>query len=97
MERRDEVPRYHAGRRPISPHGPIWVEEGDPGLFDRHTSYRSPVDLCIGPLKTDGSKMFRSASSTHWKAIPMYKVTRCTKAHTYWRDFYRPTYSVCGC
>ena len=27
----------------------------------------------------------------------MYGVTHCTKAHYFWRDFWMPTYEICGC
>ena len=50
-ERRNEVPHNHTGRRPIRPHGPGWVGEGNPGLFYRQTSDIHPGDLCRGPLK----------------------------------------------
>ena len=51
VERRNEVPRDHAGCRPISPHSPSWVREGNTGLFDRQTGNCSPGDLFHGPLK----------------------------------------------
>ena len=50
-ERRDEVPRDHAGRCPIRPRGLCWVREDDTSLFDRQTGDRPPGDLGRGPLK----------------------------------------------
>ena len=34
-ERRDKVPRDHAGRRPICPRSSSWFGEGNPFLFDQ--------------------------------------------------------------
>ena len=51
----------------------------------------------VAPWKRAGREMSRNASSTTWNSIPMYGVTCCTKAHSYWRDFCRPAYAVCGC
>ena len=51
VERLNEVPRDHAGHRPVCPCGPSLVGEGDPGMFDRHTADRPPRDMRRGPLK----------------------------------------------
>ena len=50
-ERRDEVPRYDAGRRPVRSHFQGWVEEVDSSLFERHNGDCSPGDLKRAPLK----------------------------------------------
>ena len=50
-ERHYEVPRDHAGCRPVCPCGTSWVRDGNPGLFDRHTGDLPPGDLRRGPLK----------------------------------------------
>ena len=41
--------------------------------------------------------MSRIAFYATWKAIPISGVTHFTKAHSFWRDFCRPSYAVCGC
>ena len=50
-ERRDKVPRDHTRHRPSPPHGPSWIGEGDPGLFDQHNRNWSTRDMCHAPLK----------------------------------------------
>ena len=51
MERRNDVPNEHAGRRTIHPCDPSWVREDNPGIFERKTSDNPPGDLCRAPLK----------------------------------------------
>ena len=56
-----------------------------------------PGIWAVSPWKRSGRNMSWNASSTTWKAIPMYGVMRRTKANSWWRDFCRPTYAVCEC
>ena len=49
----NDIPRDDAGRRPVQPRCQIWIGEGNPSLFGRHTGDRPPGYLRCDPLKED--------------------------------------------
>ena len=98
-ERNSTRPRRAATRCPVTTHDAvqlpfaIWAGSGiaSPACLTGNPVIVQSGMCFVAPWKRSGRNPSQSAFSTGWKSSPSPLVARCTKAHSCWRDFCRPT------